>query len=266
MRPLERGALLLELTQRLLPRQVFPLERRLGLGESSLLLLESGLRLLVRGPFLTELLLRRGERLDLARQGRPQPLCLLGLFLGLALSGPRPLEGRAVLLELGAGSGDHGLPRRRYGARPRKVLASPAQRVVPLHQRRPHPLDRGGAFRGLGALLWRQVQQASALYASHRSGDLRASTRASRASYFPRYQRRSASRRSRALYLSRARRSRSCCQQERREEESGRARTRKREGGETVRFDEIQLTWKTRHAGPLWIRSASFSARLSEAP
>jgi hypothetical protein len=25
-------------------------------------------------------------------------------------------------------------------------------------------------------------------------------------------------------------------------------------------------TWKTCHAGPLWIRSASFSARLSEAP
>jgi hypothetical protein len=29
---------------------------------------------------------------------------------------------------------------------------------------------------------------------------------------------------------------------------------------------ETQLTWKTRHAGPLWIRNASFSARLSEAP
>jgi hypothetical protein len=33
-----------------------------------------------------------------------------------------------------------------------------------------------------------------------------------------------------------------------------------------VRFDEIQLTWKTRHTRPLWIRNASFSARLSEAP
>jgi hypothetical protein len=35
---------------------------------------------------------------------------------------------------------------------------------------------------------------------------------------------------------------------------------RKRAGGGTVKFDEIQLTWKTRHAGPLWIRSTSFSA------
>jgi hypothetical protein len=40
----------------------------------------------------------------------------------------------------------------------------------------------------------------------------------------------------------------------------------KRVGEETAKLDETQLTWKTRHAGPLWIRSASFSARLSEAP
>jgi hypothetical protein len=32
-----------------------------------------------------------------------------------------------------------------------------------------------------------------------------------------------------------------------------------------VRSDEIQLTWKMRHAGPLWIYSASFNAQLSEA-
>jgi hypothetical protein len=38
-----------------------------GLGESSLLLLELGLRLLARSPFLTELLLRHGERGGLAR-------------------------------------------------------------------------------------------------------------------------------------------------------------------------------------------------------
>jgi hypothetical protein len=41
---------------------------------------------------------------------------------------------------------------------------------------------------------------------------------------------------------------------------------KKSAGGETTRFDEIQLTWNTRHAGPLWICSASFSAQLSEAP
>jgi hypothetical protein len=33
------------------------------------------------------------------------------------------------------------------------------QHVVSLHQRRPHPLDRGGIPRGLGVLLRRQVQQ-----------------------------------------------------------------------------------------------------------
>jgi hypothetical protein len=78
------------LTQRLLPRQALLLERGPSLGESSLLLLELGLLLLARGPLLTELLLRRGERSSLVRQGRVQPLSLL--------------EGRVVPLELGAGS------------------------------------------------------------------------------------------------------------------------------------------------------------------
>jgi hypothetical protein len=155
--PLECGALLLELIQHLLPRQALPLERGPSFGKSSLLLLEPGLHLLARRSFLTELLLHRSERVGLARQGRPQPLRLLGLFLGLDLPGPHPLEGRAVLLELGAGGGDLGLPRRRDGAHPRQVLASPAQRVVSLHQRHPHPLDREGASRGLGVLLRRQV-------------------------------------------------------------------------------------------------------------
>jgi hypothetical protein len=31
------------------------------------------------------------------------------------------------------------------------------------------------------------------------------------------------------------------------------------------KFNKQPRTRKTRHAGPLWIRSASFSARLSEA-
>jgi hypothetical protein len=39
-----------------------------------------------------------------------------------------------------------------------------------------------------------------------------------------------------------------------------------RAGKETAKLDETQLTWKTRHAGPLWTRNASFNARLSEAP
>jgi hypothetical protein len=40
----------------------------------------------------------------------------------------------------------------------------------------------------------------------------------------------------------------------------------KRVGEGTAKLHETQLTWKTCHAGPLWIRNASFSARLSEAP
>jgi hypothetical protein len=107
----------------------------------------------------------------------------------------------------------------------------------------------------------------SALYASHRSGDLRASTRASRASYCPRYQWRSAPRRSRATYRSRAQCSSSCHQQAERE---GRAleksRAKRKKGKESRNFTKTQLTWKTRHAGPLWIHNASFSARLSESP
>jgi hypothetical protein len=125
LRPLERGALLLEPTQRLLPRQALPPEHSPGFGESSPLSLELGFRLLTRGSLLTELLLRRGERGSLARQGRPQPLGLLGLLLGLTLPGPHPLEGRAVLLELGASRGDLGLPHRRDGVRPRQVFDAP---------------------------------------------------------------------------------------------------------------------------------------------
>jgi hypothetical protein len=108
-------------------------------------LLKLAFHLLACSSLLPELLLRRGERGSLVRQGRLQLLSLL--------------EGRAVPLKLGAGGDDLGLPRRSDRACPLQVLASPAQRVVPLHQRRPHPLDRGGASRSLGALLRSQVQQ-----------------------------------------------------------------------------------------------------------
>jgi hypothetical protein len=63
------------------------------------------------------------------------------------------------LFELGAGSGELHLSCRREGAHVLQVFASPAQHVVPLDQHRPHPHDRGGAFRGLGALLRGRVQQ-----------------------------------------------------------------------------------------------------------
>jgi hypothetical protein len=62
---------LLEPTQRLFLRQALPLERSLGLGESSTLLLKLGLRILTRSLLLMELLLCRSERISLVRQGHP---------------------------------------------------------------------------------------------------------------------------------------------------------------------------------------------------
>jgi hypothetical protein len=186
LRPLEHGALLLELTQRLLPHQALPLERGPSLGESSLLLLELGLLLLARGPFLTELLRRCGERLSLARQGRPQPLHLLGLLLGLALPGPRPLQGRAVPLEMAVTtSASHAVATECAPARSLRALRNASSRstsaVLTLSTAEAPPAAWASCSGG-------RSSRASALYASHRSGDLRASTRASRALYCPRYQ------------------------------------------------------------------------------
>jgi hypothetical protein len=57
LRPLKRGALLLEPTLRLFPRQAFPLEGSPSLDEGSPLLLEVVLCLLACGSLLPELLL-----------------------------------------------------------------------------------------------------------------------------------------------------------------------------------------------------------------
>jgi hypothetical protein len=62
LRPLERGALLLEPTQRLLPRQALPLKRSPSLGESGPLLLKLAFHLLAGDSLLPELLLRRDDR------------------------------------------------------------------------------------------------------------------------------------------------------------------------------------------------------------
>jgi hypothetical protein len=67
LRPLERGALLLEPTQRLFPRQAFPLERSPGLDEGSPLLLKLAFRLLARRSLLPELLLRHDDHNGLVR-------------------------------------------------------------------------------------------------------------------------------------------------------------------------------------------------------
>jgi hypothetical protein len=124
LRPLERSALLLEPTQRLLLRQALPLKRSPGLGESSPLLLKLAYFLLACDSLPPELLLRQDDRGSLVGQAGLQLLSFLG---------PCPLEGRAVLSELGTSRDDLSLPRHHDGAWPRQVFARPAQRFVPLH-------------------------------------------------------------------------------------------------------------------------------------
>jgi hypothetical protein len=92
--------LLLESALSLFPRQTLALEGGPSLSKGGLLLLELSLRLMVCILLLLKPLLRRGEGGGLVRQAGPQLLGLLGLLLGLALPGPRPLEGGAVLLDL----------------------------------------------------------------------------------------------------------------------------------------------------------------------
>jgi hypothetical protein len=138
---------------------VLSLKHSTGLDEGNPLLLELRLRLLTRGLFLTMLLLRRGEHSGLVRQASLQPLGLLGFLLGQTLPSPRSLEGRAILLELGTNRGHLSLPLRRHGARPRQVFPRLVQRLVPVHERRLHPLDRGNVLRSLGVQLWRLIPQ-----------------------------------------------------------------------------------------------------------
>jgi hypothetical protein len=85
------------LAQRLLACHPLLFERGPGLDERHPLPLELAFRILAGGSLLPELLLRRGERGGLVRQGCLQPL--------------RLLERRTALLELGAGVNDLRLPR-----------------------------------------------------------------------------------------------------------------------------------------------------------
>jgi hypothetical protein len=64
--------------------------------------------------------------------------------------------------------------------------------------------------------------------------------------------------------LSRVRCSSSCRQHT--ETSKHRAARNKHENDEIEEKRQQRLTWKTRHAGPPWIRSASFNGRLSAAP
>jgi hypothetical protein len=147
--PLLKGCshhLLLELTQRLLPRRALRLESSPGLDESGPLLLKLAFRLLACGSLLPELLLRRDDRGGLVGQAGPQLLGLFGPLLGLTLLGPCSLEGYAVLLSWArteATSTSHS------AARPRQIFPRPPQRLVLFHERCAHPLDNGGPLRRL---------------------------------------------------------------------------------------------------------------------
>jgi hypothetical protein len=158
-RPLERGALLLELTQRFLLRQALPLKRGLGLNESGPLLLKLAFRLLACDSLPLELLLRRDDHGGLVGQAGPQLLGLLGPLLGLTLLGPRSLVGCAVTLELGASRDHLRLPLGRHGVRPRKILPRPPQCLVSVHERSAHRLDGGGSLHRPALLLQELVLQ-----------------------------------------------------------------------------------------------------------
>jgi hypothetical protein len=91
---------LLESVLGLFPRQTLALEGGPSLSKGGPLLLELSLHLMARILLLLKPLLRRGKGGGLVRQPGPQHLGLLGLLPGLALPGPRPVEGGEVLLEL----------------------------------------------------------------------------------------------------------------------------------------------------------------------
>jgi hypothetical protein len=132
LRPLECGALLLESALGLFPRQEFTLESGPSLSEGGSLLLKLSARLLARILLPLEPLLRQGKGGVLVRQAGPQQLGLLSLLLGLALPGPRPLEGGIVLLELSSGGSQLPLEFRRCNLhRPHPHAPSAAPRPAP---------------------------------------------------------------------------------------------------------------------------------------
>jgi hypothetical protein len=149
---------------------MLPLERRPGIDEGGLLLLELTLGLLAGGTLLPELLLHYDDRGGLGGEGRLQLLCLLGPLLGL----PRPLLGLALLglclFELHAvppafsPDRDHLLlPVSRHGPRPLQVLPRLLQRLVPVNEGRADPLNGGSARRGLPLQLQELVAQSLCL-------------------------------------------------------------------------------------------------------
>jgi hypothetical protein len=157
LRPLECGTLLLESALGLFPCQTLALEGGPSLSNGGTLLLELSLRLMAHILLLLKPLFRRGEGDSLVRQTGPQQLGLLGLLLGLALPGPRPLEGGAALLELSSSGSQLPLELRHCNPHSGHILARLPQRLVPLQERRPHLRDCGGIFCSLSVLFQKLV-------------------------------------------------------------------------------------------------------------
>jgi hypothetical protein len=116
-------------------------------------MLELSHRLAARILLLLEPLLCRGEGGGLFRQAGPQQLNLLSLFLGLALPGPRPLEGSAVLLELSSGRSQLPLKLCRQNPYHGRILTLLLQHLVPLQEHHPYLHDCGDISHNLGLLL-----------------------------------------------------------------------------------------------------------------
>jgi hypothetical protein len=151
--PLECGTLLLESALGLFPRQALTLEGGPSLSEGGSLLLKLSARLLARILLPLEPLFRRGEGSGLVGQAGPQQLSLLSFLLGLALPGPRPLEGGAVLLKLSSGGSQLPLKFCCCNLHRGRILTRLPQRLVPLQEHRPHLRDCGDVFRSLGVPL-----------------------------------------------------------------------------------------------------------------
>jgi hypothetical protein len=175
----------LELALRLLPGRALALEGSLGLLEGGLLLLEMSLHLLMCTLLLAELLPHRSKRRNLVRKVSPQPFDLLGFLLDLGLPRPCPLEGGEVLLELSLHHGKGRLPLCHCILQLSQGRTHLLQRIVPLQE----CMSTAEAPSAVWEPWSRSASRtARSRYSSQPLSVCRASMRASRVSYWLRYQ------------------------------------------------------------------------------
>jgi hypothetical protein len=162
----ERGVPLLQRLLRRLTSDALLLQRRPGVGEGSLLLLEPPLSPLAGSALLQELLLSDGERRDLGVEGGLQVIGLLGPLLqrarpllGLALLRLRPLERRAEPPVLATDADHLRLPVGRQRPHVLQVRARPPQRLITIDESCADPLEARAARRVLSSALREFVAQ-----------------------------------------------------------------------------------------------------------